>query len=580
MENNYSMLLIWLFPLISGIVAFYLGKKNKTTRNDWVDIVMFVEVIMLVCMGYMIVTGWSPMSMTLSNLFGLGLSFEMNTARLILCAVVTAVFAVVSQFMKESMKDEKGSNRFYLLYMSVYSMLMGAVMTPNVLNLVLLVTVALLLIYPMIMHRQDRVAVHNAGIYLVFVMAAVVIFLVGIVMILGNIGAVEFSIMYMVSVMSGLTTPAVIGVSLLFVVFAIYAGMFPMQFMVTRGASNGLMEGTVILSSVVSKIGIYGMMMMAVTLFHSNTAFGNVLLGFALLTMIWGLAITISSTDVRRILMGLDVAVNGFNALGVAMIPLAGDTGVYAVRGSVYMLIASAISLMVLYMVALELVRKGQTFEIKGLIASGKGRKLLMVGCLIACANLLGFPGTMGYYGFAFIFENIFSALGWKWLIAMYVILWAFFMTAVSRVFMKFFVSKKDETVLILSTAEEISGSADAEEEKSSGENEDPENGEEPVVKPKEPYFFGEVLLVVAGILMIVVGIVPGYTVDKIAEVVDSFFWTINDLETFSYYAVDGVVAFAVAAVLAVFLYVNLVHGVLLRAIRNKKNKELKEKME
>lgn len=580
MENNYSMLLIWLFPLISGVVAFYLGKKNKTTRNDWVDIVMFVEAIMLVCMGYMIATEWSPMTMTLSNLFGLGLSFEMNTARLILCTVVTVVFAVVSQFMKESMKEEKGSNRFYLLYMSVYSMLMGAVMTPNVLNLVLMATVALLLIYPMIMHRQDRVAVRNAGIYLVLVMASVAIFLVGIVIILGNVGAVEFSVMYMVSVMNGLTTPAVVGVSLLFAVFAIYAGMFPLQFMVTRGASNGLMEGTVILSSVVSKIGVYGMMMIAVTLFRTNIVFGNVLLGFALLTMLWGVLITFSSTDVRRILMGLDVAVNGFNALGVAMISLAGDADVYAVRGSMYMLVSSAISLMVLYMVALELVRKGQTFEIKGLIASGKDKKLLMVGCLIACANLLGFPGTMGYYGFTFIFENIFSTLGWKWLIAMYVVLWAFLMTAVSRVFMKFFVSKKDETVLILSTAEEISGLAAEEEEKSFEENDDMENGEEVVAKPKDPYFFGEVLLIVVEILMIVVGIVPGYTVDKLAEALDSFFWTINDLETFSYYAVDGFVAFVVAAVLAIFLYVNLVHGVLLRTIRNKKNKELKEKME
>ena len=132
MENSYSVLMICLFPLLGGMIAFFLGKKNKIVRNDWVDIVMFAEWIMLGCAGYMLANG-SVMSMTLNNLFGMGLVLEMNMVRLVLCAVVTIVFSVVSQFMKESMKEENGSNRFYLLFLSVYSMLLAAVMTPNIL---------------------------------------------------------------------------------------------------------------------------------------------------------------------------------------------------------------------------------------------------------------------------------------------------------------------------------------------------------------------------------------------------------------------------------------------------------------
>ena len=580
MENSYSVLMICLFPLLGGMIAFFLGKKNKIVRNDWVDIVMFAEWIMLGCAGYMLANG-SVMSMTLNNLFGMGLVLEMNMVRLVLCAVVTIAFSVVSQFMKESMKEEKGSNRFYLLFTSVYSMLLAAVMTPNILNLVLFVTAALLLIYPMIMHRQDRVAVRNAGIYLVFVMISVALFMVGLVMTIGYIGTIRFDIMYMTAMAGGLTTLAVVAGAVLFTVFAVYAGVFPMQFLVTRGASNGLMEGTVILSSVVSKIGVYGMLMMVVTLFNSNRVFGNVLLGFALLTTVWGLTLALSSTDVRKILMGLNVAVNGFNALGVALIPIAKEANVYAARGSVYMLISSALSLAILYMVALELVRKGQTFEIKGLIASGKGKKLLMVACLIACANLLGFPGTMGYLSFSFIFKNIFTTVGWKWFIAMYVILWAFLMTSVSRVFMKFFVSKKEETVLILSTAEEISG-ANTEDSDDALEKDVEADVEESGIAQvkKDPYVFGEALLIAVGVFLVVIGIAPSYTVGELAKVVDEFFWIANSLESVAYYTKEGLVAFVIAAVLAILIYVNLVHGVLLRAVRNKKNKELKEKME
>ena len=155
----------------------------------------------------------------------------------------------------------------------------------------------------------------------------------------------------------------------------------------------------------------------------------------------------------------------------------------------------------------------------------------------------------------------------------MYVISWAFLMTSVSRVFMKFFVSKKEETVLILSTAEEISGKTDEERDDVLKE------GENERVK-KDPYFFGEALLVLIGICLVVIGIAPSYTVEKIADVIDQFFRITQSVERITYYSMNGLVVFVVAAILAIFIYVNLVHGVLLRAIRNKKNKELQERME
>ena len=191
--------------------------------------------------------------------------------------------------------------------------------------------------------------------------------------------------------------------------------------------------------------------------------------------------------------------------------------------------------------------------------------------------NLLGFPGTMGYLSFSYLYRNVLAVPGWKWLSVMFVILWAFLMTSVSRVFMKFFISKKEETVLILSTEEEIRGTADVEQ---NGVTEEDFESEKKADKQKDPYFFGETLLVVTGICLVVIGMVPFYTIEKLADTLDAFFRIANSLGAVTYYNIEGLVAFVVAAVLAVLIYVNLVHGVLLRAIRNKKNKELKEKME
>ncbi len=588
MENNYGMLLIWLFPLVAGVIGFYLGKKNQTNRNDWIDIVFFVEWIMLGCMGYQIVKDWSTLTMSLSNFFGMGLSFEMNVVRLLLAAFVTIVFTVVACFMKVSMREEQGSNRFYLLYMSVYSMLIGAVLTQNVFNLVMFVIAALLLMYPMIMHRQDAVAVKNAGIYLVFVCAGMVLLVVALVILLGHVGAIEFSVMYMAVTVNGLTKTGVFAAVLFVILFAIFAGVFPVQFMMMRGTSYGLMEATVILSSVVSKIGIYGMMMIVCTILEMNTIFAKSLLGVALLGTAWGLVLAFTATDIRKILAGINVATNGFLVVGISMIPLAGTMNRYALHGSFGMMLSSALSMLVLYMVSLELVRRRRTFEIKGLIASGKNKKMLMCACLIACASLLGLPGTFGYIGFSMMFHNVFYDIGWKWLIVTFVLLWAVLMTVVSRVFMKFFVSKKDETVLILSTEEEVRRSEEQAKPLDDEEDEKVDvtiqtHEEISLEKPKKAenkYLYGEGLLLAIGILQIAVGVFPRMIYGKAEPFLDELFVNGNVLEQTVYYDMASLLTFALAAVLAILLYVNLVHGVLLRAIRNRKNKKLKAQQE
>lgn len=573
MENNYGLLLVWLFPMLGGIIGFFLGKKNKSTRNDWIDIVMFVECVMLACMGYEIVKEWSVLSLSFDDILGFGLYFTIDRIRLLLCTVTVVVFGVVSQFMKESIKNEKGSNRFYLLYMCLLSMVLGAFLTPNFFDFLVFMAFAMLLAYPLIIHRQDKTVLRNANIYLAFTVAGIIAITIGLVLVLGYMGSINVNYIGVVTssyvLLNGGSRGILIGSCIMFLGFAVFAGLFPLQFQVTRGNSHGLIELSSVLGGLVSKLGLFGILMLAVNVFQDNSIFGKILLVMGIATGIWGLFITFTSTDIRKILMGLDVAVNGFNALSISLMVLGGESNAYAIRSSLYILVISSVSLMVLYMVALELVRKIKTYEIKGLIASGKGNKLLAVACLLACASLGGVPGTAGFLAHSLLYKSILTTVGWKWLLVVYTIQWAFLMTALARVFMKLFVSKKDETIRILTTEEEF---------QAQGEKEPPADYSE--ASNRNPYRFGEILLVLTGLVQVIFGIVPFYTVDRLSVAVNEFFHGKALEDAISYYTVDVMAGFVIAVVFCVLLYLNLVHGVLLRAIRNKKNKTLQEKQE
>lgn len=575
MENHYGLLLIWLLPVLGGIIAFALGKKDHSARNDCIDIVMFVELIMLAVMGYQIAHNWSTLSLGLS-LFGMGLFLSIDWIRLLFCIMATLVFGVVSLFMKESLKEEKGSNRFYLLYMGLFGMVQGAFLSDDFFCMTMFLTLALLFAYPLMVHRPNAPALKNAGVSLFFSFVSVLFFMSGILILVGYLGSVNYVQMYSAVVLNGYSFGQFAGGMILFVGFAICAGLFPLQFQVTRGNSYGLMETSAVLICTFSKLGILGILLLGANMMSGSGIYVRTLLVMGIATAAWGVFVSLTATDIRKILMGLDVAFNGMNTLSAALMVVGGESNAYVIRSSLYILVVSSISLVVLYMAALEMVRKVNTYEIKGLIASGKQHKLLMTGCLLACANLAGIPGTAGFLAYSLTYQFILKIAHWTWLVVVFLILWAFLATAIVRVFMKFFVSKKDETLHILATEEELSGT----DKETNKETDNDEHIEIPVEQPKNPYKAGEIVLVLFGVIQVIVGVLPDHTVDKLSKAVNVYFRGKELSGAVSYYTADTWIAFAIIAVLCLVLYLNLVHGILLRWVRDKKNRKLQRENE
>lgn len=563
MDNNYGIFLILLLPILGGIVSFYFGKKEKTKRNDVIDIIMGCELLTLGYLCYPIYVQGSSVQLSIDAVFGFGIYFVLDGMRLFFCLMATAIFGIVLQFMKESMKQKHSSNRFYLFFMAAYTMALGAFMTTNLLSFIMFIIMAMLFIYPMIMHREDTVATKNASIYSSFAIVGLIFLIAGLILIFIVTGKLSYLGIYSYIIVTGGHGAAIIGGLLMMIGFAVFSGLFPLQFQITRGCSYGLMESSAVITAVVSKFGLIGIMLLSGCVFMGNAMAGKILLVIALLTTVWGLSITFSVTDIRKILMGLNIVINGFTALGISLMLLCGKSNGYAIRGSLYMLIVSSLSLLMLYMVAMEQVCKVETYEINGLIASGKKNKMLAVICLLACVNLGGMPGTVGFLAHSMIYKTILTGVKWKWLTVIYIILWAFLMTAVTRVFMKLFISKKEESMKILMTEEERNENMQEEER----------------TPAKNVYFTGELMLLAVGIVQIVIGILPNVSLDKMAQYIRDFFKGENVIDAIPYYTSDIFIGFVIAAVLSALLYINLVHGILLRAVKNKKNKKLKEKV-
>lgn len=559
---NYGLLVLILFPVVAGIIGYILGKKDEKNRNDWIDIAMFVQFVLLVCLAVEYGKGWD-MKFTADAVFGLGFSIVLDPVRLILCGVVLVVNFIMCQYMKESMKKEQLLNIFYLLFMCLQSMSYGAILSDIVFCYMLFMMGGYILLIPMMLQRQDDIILKNAKRYTIFMAVSFGLVMIGLLLLFSQYQHTSF--VYLL-IFGGDNYNAIVGTAgiLLILGFSMWAGMFPFHHMVARSSNVGLIEVSTISACILSKLGILGMFMLARSIFQENRLISKILLVWALLTIVSGLFASLISTDIRKMLMGINIAVNGIIGVSGSIGLLSSGSAIYPNRGFFYLLVASSLSLVILYMVALELIREARTYEIKGLIAVGKGHKLLMIVSFIACAALIGVPGTLGFLGQSMLVRSLLTIAGWKWLVVVFLIQWGFFITAVARYYMKLFVSRKDETMHVLSSEEELEAS----------------NPKKEPSDPKNAYWFGEVLLGFVCLILVAAGVAPGFTVEKISTYIDQYFHMVPLGDSISYYTVDVLISLGIAGVLGLVIYVNLVHGILLRYIRDKKNKKLKEEME
>lgn len=559
-EMDVKLLLLSALPIVGGVLVSCVGRWKKNLPVILADLVMLVQILLLALLGYQYMNpflagGENPFFFFDMPWMGLRLSFVLDGVRLLFCLLVTVVFGVVLQFVRHSMEGEPKMVSFYCCYLVAYGANLGAVLSGNLGGFLVFGTAAVLHIYPLLVHRMKEKAVKGAFIYCVFALIAMFVMLLGDILLhLHEVRGFEGAYTRYLETAS-YDGVRVFGI-MLTVGFAIWAGLVPVQFMITRGSTYGMIEVSAVLNNSISKLGLVGLLLVGTTFFPGSVGYGRLLLLLGCATAIWGLVVAITSTDIRKILMGVHVVMNGLAVISGGVMVHAGRDNAYAVRSSLYLVLISTLSLLVLYMVALELVRKKKTYEIKGLIASGKKHPLLFFACFLACASLIGMPGTAGFLAYSLLFKSINTMPVWSGLGVLYLILWSWLVTAISRIFMKLFISKKEETIHIMSEetlpAEEGSGK-------------------------KEEYPLGEFFLLCIGLLQVVAGVVPGVMVNPLSEAIGDYFFSTRIEDALSYYTMDGVMAFIIAFVIGVIIYFALVHGVFLRSIKEKKNKKLLE---
>jgi NADH-quinone oxidoreductase subunit M len=200
---------------------------------------------------------------------------------------------------------------------------------------------------------------------------------------------------------------------LFLVAFAVKAPLFPFHTWLPDTYTEAPVSATLILSAIMAKIGVYGMIRFVIPLFPLTFSHNvNLLMTLAVIGTIYAGLIAIVQKDMKRLIAYASISHLGYIILGVFAFNL------QSLQGSVFHMINHALSTGALFLIVAFLEERINTRNLDETGGLMKVLPVLGTVFMLVMLSAIGLPGLNGFVGEILIFlgvfgqSKLFSALG------------------------------------------------------------------------------------------------------------------------------------------------------------------------
>ncbi|MCB1219186.1 MAG: NADH-quinone oxidoreductase subunit M [Planctomycetales bacterium] len=194
------------------------------------------------------------------------------------------------------------------------------------------------------------------------------------------------------------------------VAFAVKAPLFPLHTWLPPAHTQAPAEMSVILAAVMLKSGTYAFLRVLYwALPDQGYAIGPVVATLAVVGIVWGAAVTLVQTDIKRMIAYSSISHMGFIILGCsAMNPL-------ATTGAIYHMVGHGVIITTLFLLADSIERRYGTRNVHEIAGLGSAAPLLAGMLSLAAFAGMGFPALAGFWGELYSLMGAFeNGPGWQ----------------------------------------------------------------------------------------------------------------------------------------------------------------------
>lgn len=408
--------LLVLFPLLCGPVGYQLGRWDERLRDAFVLSVTILS------------TGLSA-SLTLSALGGEvaafavphilvgGLSFTATGFRALYSLVTSLMWLFTALFSREYFLHEReGLNAYWMFTLMTLGATQGVMLSADFLTTFAFFEILSLTSFTWVMHEQSEEAIHAGYTYLFIAVFGGLVLLMGLFLLYDACGTLEYAALSGAAQYADAKQLFAASACILFG-FGAKAGMFPLHVWLPMAHPVAPSPASALLSGVLTKVGVYGVLMTALEIMNGNRFFGLFLLTLALITMFLGALLALFSVNLKRTLACSSMSQIGFILTGLSVMTLCNvqtgegalsDAGaVLALSGTVLHMLNHSMLKLLLFMAAGVVLMNLHALSLDDIRGWGRNKTALKIAFAVGGLGISGFPLFNGYLSKSMLHEGL-----------------------------------------------------------------------------------------------------------------------------------------------------------------------------
>ena len=392
-----------LLPVLGAVVTPLAGRKNGAVREFFLRFFTLAELGLAGWLFYRVWNGeefflWFP------SVLGLGLYFYVDTFRALYALLACFMWAMACQFSLQYFAGH-GSHlgRYACFTLITLCGVVGVFFSDDLYTTFVFFEIMSIASYPWVAHEETPGAMRAAQTYLGVSVACGMVTLMGMFLCWRETGSLAFDALRQNSGDPKLILPA----CLMLVGYCAKAGMVPLHIWLPKAHPVAPAPASALLSGMLTKTGLFGVIAIGMNLLGENAVFGHVLLGLGLVTMTLGAVLAVFSVNLKRTLACSSLSQIGYITVGLSCAMLLGHHGALAAGGAVGHMVNHSLLKLCLFLCAGAVYMNTHTLDLSELRGYGRGKYMLHIVFLIGALGLMGVPGLNGYTSKTMIHEGL-----------------------------------------------------------------------------------------------------------------------------------------------------------------------------
>ncbi len=403
--KNMLLPLLAFWPIAASVLSFIIGKNSKKARDGFVVIALALEMLAAL---FAFANAEAGLSWAWEGFCGMGLHLQLDGFRALYVLIAGFMWLMTGLFSGEYFAHHyHNRNRYYFFTLLTMGGTVGMFLSASLYTAFIFFEIMSMASYAWVAHDEKSAAMRAAETYLAVAVIGGMVTLMGMFMLYAKIGTLEIAEIGKAAEACADKKELYLIGALIAVGFAAKAGAFPMHIWLPKAHPVAPAPASALLSGILTKTGIFGILVISCEIFANDTGWGNAVLLVGEITMFVGALLALFSVDLKRTLACSSMSQIGFILVGVGCRCLLGDHGALAGYGTVMHMLNHSLIKLVLFQCAGAVYMRLHKLDLNDIRGFGRKKPVLHVAFLLGMLGIIGMPLFNGYISKSLLHEGI-----------------------------------------------------------------------------------------------------------------------------------------------------------------------------